>query len=133
LSGLAIAEYALLSDCRSAALVSRGGSVDWLCVPRFDGPSVFGRLLDERAGHLWIRPVEEATVTRRYLDQTMVLETTFTTATGTLVLSTRWRWDATTAATAWAPARRARCCAAWPAPTATSRWRSATPLDPSTA
>jgi GH15 family glucan-1,4-alpha-glucosidase len=85
-SGLAIAEYALLSDCRSAALVSRDGSVDWLCLPRFDSPSVFGRLLDERAGHFWIRPAGKAKVTRRYLDQTMVLETTSTTATGTLVV-----------------------------------------------
>ena len=47
MSRLAIAEYALLSDCRSAALVSRAGSVDWLCFPRFDGPAVFARLLDE--------------------------------------------------------------------------------------
>jgi alpha,alpha-trehalase len=85
-SGLAIADYALLSDCHSAALVSRDGSVDWLCLPRFDSPSVFARLLDEQAGHFWIHPVGEATVTRRYLDQTMVLETTFTTPTGTAVL-----------------------------------------------
>src|SRR6266545_4890015 len=85
-SRLAIAEYALLSDCRSAALVSRGGSVAWLCFPRFDGPSVFARLLDDDAGHFWIRPVGDVTVTRRYLDQTMALETTFRTLTGAVVL-----------------------------------------------
>ncbi len=86
MSGLAIADYALLSDCRSAALVGRDGSVDWLCFPRFDSPSVFARLLDEQAGHFSIRPAEAPTTTRRYLDQTMVLETTFRTATGTLVV-----------------------------------------------
>jgi len=81
-SRLGIAEYALLSDCRSAALVSRGGSVDWLCFPRFDGPSVFARLLDAEAGHFSVQPAGGSTVTRRYLDQTMVLETTFRTSTG---------------------------------------------------
>jgi len=86
MSDTAIADYALLSDCRSAALVSRNGSVDWLCFPRFDSPSVFAHLLDERGGHWFIRPVGDADVTRRYLDDTLALETTFHTPTGTITL-----------------------------------------------
>jgi GH15 family glucan-1,4-alpha-glucosidase len=86
MSTLPIGDYALLSDCRSAALVSRDGSVDWLCFPRFDAPSVFARLLDDSAGHFSIRPTGEAEVARAYLDQTMTLETTFRTATGVAVL-----------------------------------------------
>jgi alpha,alpha-trehalase len=81
-----IADYALLSDRHCAALVSRDGSIDWLCFPRFDSPSIFGRLLGADAGHWAIRPVDSTRVTRRYLDRTMVLETTFHTPTGTVVL-----------------------------------------------
>ena len=82
-----IADYALLSDRHSAALVSRGGSIDWLCFPRFDSPSVFGRLLGEEAGHWSIRAASAIEVTRRYLDRTMVLETTFRTPTGTVAIT----------------------------------------------
>jgi alpha,alpha-trehalase len=87
MDGLPIGDYALLSDRRSAALVSRDGSVDWLCFPRFDGPSVFCRLLDPAGGSFSIRPAGEFSSSRRYADQTMVLETTFTTATGTATLT----------------------------------------------
>ncbi len=87
MDSLPIGEYALLSDCRSAALVSRGGSVDWLCFPRFDGPSVFCHLLDPAGGRFAIRPEGGFRARRRYVHQTMVLETTFTTAGGIAVLT----------------------------------------------
>ncbi len=87
MSSTAIAAHALLSDCHSAALTTADGSVDWLCFPRFDSPSVFGRLLDDAAGHWSIRPAGEYTTSRRYLDRTLVLETTFHTPTGTVVLT----------------------------------------------
>ncbi len=86
MSNLPIADYALLSDCHTAALVSRAGSIDWLCARRFDGPSIFAKLLDDRAGHWSIRPVDAAEVSRHYLDQTMVLSTRFTTASGVVTL-----------------------------------------------
>jgi alpha,alpha-trehalase len=86
-SSLPIGDYALLSDCRSAALVSRAGSVDWLCFPRFDAPAVFARLLDPDGGHFEIRPAGDFQVSRAYVDRTMTLETTFTAAAGTAVLT----------------------------------------------
>src|SRR6266566_8898230 len=87
MNSLPIGDYALLSDCRSAALVSRAGSVDWLCFPRFDAPAVFARILDPDAGHFAIRPAGEFQASRAYADQTMALETTFRAATGTAVLT----------------------------------------------
>ncbi len=86
MSTTAIGDYALLADRHGAALVSRHGSIDWLCCPRFDSPSVFARLLDEEAGYWSVRAPGADAVTRRYLDRTMVLETTYRTATGTAVV-----------------------------------------------
>ena len=87
MSNTAIADHALLSDRHSSALVDRSGSVEWLSFPRFDSPSVFGRLLGADAGHWSIRPSGDWTSSRRYVDRTLVLETTFTTPTGVLVLT----------------------------------------------
>jgi GH15 family glucan-1,4-alpha-glucosidase len=81
-----IADYALLSDCHTAGLVSRDGSIDWMCCPRFDGTAVFGRLLDDQAGHWKIHASDQAEIFRRYIDGTMAVETTFRTATGSAVL-----------------------------------------------
>src|SRR5436190_11577727 len=90
-----IADYALISDCHTAALVSRGGSVDWLCRPRFDSPAVFARILGEEAGHFSIAPTGDSTTTRRYLDRTMVLETTFRADGGVAVLTDAMALDPT--------------------------------------
>jgi GH15 family glucan-1,4-alpha-glucosidase len=83
---LPISDYAFLSDCHSGALVSRYGSIDWLCWPRFDSPAIFGRLLDPSAGWWSIRPSGDADVSRRYLPDSLVLETTFRTPQGDAVL-----------------------------------------------
>ena len=87
MSRVAIGAHAIISDCHSAALVTGDGSVDWLCFPRFDSPSVFGRLLDDDAGHWSIRPVGEYTSGRRYVGRSLVLETTFRTPSGVAVLT----------------------------------------------
>src|SRR5438445_3762065 len=82
-----IADYGLLSNCNSAALVSCAGSVDWLCLPRYDSPALFARLLGPDAGHWSIRPTAPFESSHRYLDGTLVLETTFTTETGSVRLT----------------------------------------------
>jgi len=79
-----IEDYALLGNCRSAALVSRDGSIDWLCLPRFDAPAVFAALLGNEENGRWrlapCDPVEHTS--RQYLEDTLVLETTWVTASG---------------------------------------------------
>ena len=73
-----IADYAYISDCHSAALVSRSGSIDWCCMPRIDSASCFARLLGwDSGGFCRIAPSAEAVVSRRYLERTLILETTF--------------------------------------------------------
>ncbi|TMK92996.1 MAG: glycoside hydrolase family 15 protein [Actinobacteria bacterium] len=83
-----ISDYALLSDCHTAALVSRDGSIDWCCFHRFEARPVFARLLDwGKGGFFRIAPRHEYEASRRYLPDTNILETTFRTADGVLVLT----------------------------------------------
>ena len=79
-----IEDYALIGDRRSAALVSRAGSIDWLCWPRFDSDACFAALLgDARHGCWRLAPADQtARATRRYRGDTLILETSFTTAAG---------------------------------------------------
>jgi len=82
-----IENYALIGDCRSAALVSRGGSIDWLCWPRFDSEACFAALLGGPEHGRWlVAPHDKARVTRQYRADTLILETCFETAEGAAVM-----------------------------------------------
>jgi len=88
MSDVPLHQHALLSDCGSAALVTSAGSVDWLCVPRFDSAPVFGRLLDDDAGHFSISPTApDCTSTWRYRPSGLVLDTTWSGPDGELVVT----------------------------------------------
>lgn len=83
-----IQDYAVIGNTRTAALVSNQGSIDWLCLPRFDSPSCFACLLDSEKGGFWkIAPTETFSVKRSYIENTNVLQTEFQTDHGRLVLT----------------------------------------------
>src|SRR5690606_30979597 len=83
-----IADYGLIGDCHTAALISRHGSIDWLCTPYFDSPSLFGRLLDaEQAAHFSIQPAAAFNSRSEYVGNSGVLKTTFETGQGRATLT----------------------------------------------
>src|SRR5680860_1656954 len=81
---LNIEDYALTSDCHTAALVGCDGSIDWLCLPRYDSSSMFGALLGDKEHGRWLLAPSDsgAESSRRYLKHTFVLQTTWTTDSG---------------------------------------------------
>jgi GH15 family glucan-1,4-alpha-glucosidase len=84
---LPIEDYALIGDRHTAALVGKNGSIDWLCLPRFDSPACFAGLLgDDGHGHWQLCPTGEFSVSRRYVEHSAALETTFTTDTGVVTM-----------------------------------------------
>jgi GH15 family glucan-1,4-alpha-glucosidase len=82
-----IADYGFLSDCETNCLISSSGSVEWMCVPRPDSPSVFGAILDRSAGHFRLAPYGVSVpAARRYLPGSLILETTWQTHTGWMIV-----------------------------------------------
>jgi GH15 family glucan-1,4-alpha-glucosidase len=82
-----IADYAFLSDCQTTALVAPNGNVEWLCLPRMDSPSVFAAILDRDAGGFRVKPADvNVPAARRYLPGTMVLETSWETRMGWMIV-----------------------------------------------
>jgi GH15 family glucan-1,4-alpha-glucosidase len=82
-----IGSYGFLSDCEATALVAPSGNVEWLCLPRMDSPSVFGAILDRDAGSFRVGPADVTVpAARRYLPGTMVLETSWATQTGWIIV-----------------------------------------------
>ncbi len=83
-----IANYGVIGDCHTVTLISNDGSIDWLCSPRFDSPSLFAALLDaERGGQFVVRPAEPFTAEVAYIDYSAVLQTTFRTDCGVVTLT----------------------------------------------
>jgi GH15 family glucan-1,4-alpha-glucosidase len=115
-----IEDYGLIGDLQTAALVGRDGSVDWLCLPRFDSPSCFAALLgDERHGRWLLAPAGEVrAVSRRYRPGTLILETDFETDEGTVrvidFMPRRGRGAPSSRASS--RASRAACPCAWSSP-----------------
>jgi alpha,alpha-trehalase len=115
-----IAEYGFLSDCEVSALIAASGTVEWMCLPRMDSPSVFAAILDRGAGWFRLGPADVTVPAgRRYLPGTMVLETTWATPGGWAVvrdvlLVGPWRHDSLRSSThARGPlitARNGCCC-----------------------
>jgi GH15 family glucan-1,4-alpha-glucosidase len=82
-----IQDYAIIGSGHSAALISKRRSLDWLCWPRFDSRSIFGAIFDAKIGGYWsIRPAGDFEIGRRYIDNTNVLETTFSASSGKMVV-----------------------------------------------
>jgi GH15 family glucan-1,4-alpha-glucosidase len=82
-----IADYGFLSDCETCALIAPSGAIEWMCLPRHDGPSVFGALLDRDAGTFRLGPADTMVpAARRYLPGTMILETSWGTSRGWLIV-----------------------------------------------
>ena len=83
----AIADYGFLSDCEVSALVASSGNIEWMCLPRMDGPSVFAAMLDRGAGRFRLGPADaQVPASRRYLPGTMIMETTWSAPTGWTVV-----------------------------------------------
>ena len=82
-----IGEYGVIGDCRTAALIGPDGSIDWCCMPHFDSPAIFLRLLDaDKGGYFQVRPAAGFVGEMAYLPATNMLQTIFTTSTGKLRL-----------------------------------------------
>jgi GH15 family glucan-1,4-alpha-glucosidase len=106
---LPIGGYGLIGDCRSAALIGVDGSIDWCCLPRFDSPSVFGRILDARRGGYWqLHPRGEYRAEQRYDDRSNILRTIFSAPTGLVQVSDFMPVDEETIAHHARPHRNAR-------------------------
>src|SRR5438270_14081151 len=81
-----ISDYAVIGDCHTAALISSEGSIDWACLPHFDSPAVFLRILDDnKGGYCSVEPAGLRATSRRYVAGTNILETSFQTETGEFV------------------------------------------------